>query len=198
MGERRRWKSLLEWVAGADSIILVVCGVLLVVDGNLRIGRAAAGTASAFRVLMGSAELTLAIILLWATVSRWAKWIPALTALAILKALFSLRTGRMFSFPDRPLPRTETATFILIAGAILALTWRFIDHKPKPQERVGLLVVLVSTFPLVSFSAHSDIQIVSLLLGMAVLGLIRWRLTHRRHERPGASIGAQTSSPDRQ
>ena len=160
----------------------------VVLDGNRRLAETILEGVSGKRVLVGGAELALATMLLWRTVSRWAKWVPGIMGLGALRACGSLLTDE---FHNRPLSRIESGLFIVYAVATLAFTLGYHSRKPKGFEKSALLTFMISTFPYIMSamayprSGPSPIAIASVTIGVAILGLAR--LGVGRHRKRASS-----------
>ena len=172
---------ILDCAAKLEAILLVPILGLTVVDRSRRLGEIILEGVSGKHVLVGGAELALATILLWKTVSRRAKWVPGIMGLGALRACGSLLTGE---FQNRPLSRMEFGLFIAYAVATLAFTFRYSSHKPKGFEKIALLVFMISTFPYIMYAGthptgNSLVAIASITLGVAALGLAWVRVARR-------------------
>ena len=77
---------ILDCAAKLEAILLVPILGLMVLDGNRRLAEIILEGVSGKRLLVGGAELVFATVLLWKTVSRWARWVPGLTFFGTLRA----------------------------------------------------------------------------------------------------------------
>jgi hypothetical protein len=179
---------ILDCLAKLEPILLVPILGLIVADGNRRLGEIIIEGVSGKRVLVGSAEIALATLLLWKTVSRWARWVPAFMVLGALRAGGSLLTGE---FQNRSLSRMESGLFIVYAVATLGFTFRYHSRQPKGFEKAALLIFMISTFPIIMFAgiyprkSTPPLAIASVTIGVAALGLAR--LGVRRHRTSATS-----------
>lgn len=179
MLRKRIFREGLDYVVNIEPVVIVPLIGLVLFDGNRRIGTVVLDRFLAKHAALGAVELLLGAILLWATVSRWAKWVPAFVCLAALKATFSVWSGTMFSFPDKPIPRVEAALVALCGGAVALLTWQFVTREPEGHEKVALFMFVLSTFPLLFFRACPLVAVVSLSLGLAALVFSRVKSCRR-------------------
>lgn len=181
---------ILDCVARLEAILLVPILGLIVLDGNRRLSEIVIEGVSGKRVLVGSAELALATILLWKTVSRWAKWVPGIMGLGALRACASLLTG---GFQNRPLSRIESGLFILYAVATLAFTLGYHSRQPNGVEKAALLIFMISTFPIFMYAgidprrSPPPLAIMSVTIGVAALGLARLGVGRHRKRATSAT-----------
>jgi hypothetical protein len=133
--------------------------------------------------LVGGAELALATLLLWTTVSRWAKWVPGFMVLGSLRACGPLLTGRIPAYHPQPVSRIETGLFMVYALLTFALTRQYVSRKPKGFEKVALLVFMMGATQAVMLDrAYPVVAIVCVTIAVAALGLA-WRGVGRRVKR---------------
>jgi hypothetical protein len=170
---------LLERAGQMEAILLVPLVALLAADGNRRVSAAILEQLSVASLVFGSVELFVGIVLLWKTVNRWAKWIPSFALLGCIKALASLSSGRKFSFPNEPYPRSEAAVVVLFSLLAGALTWRYVSRTPTRLEGVGLLALLVSTFPVLFFGDYPVVMATSVAVGLLAMALARFESSRR-------------------
>jgi hypothetical protein len=78
-----------------------------------------------------------------------------------------------------PVPRIETGLFIMYALAAGALSWTYATRKPEAFEKVGLLVFIISTFPILTFTAYPTVVVTGVTIGAGVLGFARLRVERR-------------------
>lgn len=187
-------KSVVGCVAEADAVLLVPITALILFLGNLEISMCLREGATVGRLLLGGAGLAVGTLVLWATVTRWARWVPAFMGMGALKALYSTFAGTMFSFPDRPLSRVFAALAVVCAGLAAILSWRFVDNKPEGREKAALLVFMVSTYPVLFFDKYPVVLVVSAVAALSALALGRLTSTsnrapesRKRRSRAGAS-----------
>ncbi len=170
---------VLDCASKLEAILLVPAVALLIGFGNLQLAKFLLEGASLRYFLIGSGELILGSILLWTTVTRWAQWVPGIMRLGALRAFISLWTGTIPGYHPTPVPRIETAFFIVYAVAAGALSWRYSWRRPKEFEKVSLMVFIISTFPILFLDRYPTFVLVSVTFGVAVLGLARLKRVRR-------------------
>ena len=181
--------SAIAWLGEVDAVLLVPITALLLGLGNLEVALYVRGDATFGRLVLGGAGLAVGTLVLWATVTRWARWVPAFMGMGALKALYSTFAGTMFSFADRPLARALAASVVVCAGLAAMLSWGFVRHKPEGRERVALLLFMVSTYPVLFFDRYPVVLLVSAAAGLSALAFGRLGPTSR-----GAAGGRRCAS----
>jgi hypothetical protein len=130
---------LKRFVVGLCSVIVVFALV-----GGLAFvtGRAHPEGGLAYK-LVGAAVTVAAIIVLGATVRRWAKWFFAVCFLMAVKAFFALVFGYTVSQPRLTVDRALAASVLALILAMLFLSYRYVLHPPHSTiESVGLVVAV--------------------------------------------------------
>ena len=162
-------------IADLDSILLVLGTALLLLVGAFELEMVLDGSASALRLLLVIPALVFGVFLLYITAARWARFVPAFMGLGALRALYSVVTGTMFSFPDRPFSRVSSASAVLTAGLAAVLSWRFVDHKPKGRQPACLVLFLVSAVSALFLQKHPTAAIAGVVVALSALAVARTR-----------------------
>jgi hypothetical protein len=84
--------------------------------------------------------------ILLVTVRHWARWFPAVCALAAAKALFALLFGFTISQPRLVTNRPLVFVILLLLAAIVVLSYRFVLRPPRNRLESLTLVGAVMGF----------------------------------------------------
>ena len=171
--------KIVRWIGSLEAIILVPIVFVSTFHTAIRISSILTEAVSFRLIVLTCAEISLTVLLLWATVSRWAARTSPLLFLAALRAAASLALGREVSYHRYPIPRAESTAALLffLAGGILTL--RYFSQEPRTWERVGLVAYIMLSLPIISRGGHVTFAIVSASLGLVSLATT-WVLCGRK------------------
>jgi len=167
----------LRRIGSAEPILLAPLVLICTFDTAVRISAILTDGASGRRLVLAGPELSITVLLLWITVSRWAGRVAPLLFLAALRAVFSFLIGTEISYHRYSIPPAESAAaalFFVIGGT---LTLRYISRKPSDWEKVALVTYVVFSLPIINRAGHVSVAVASATTGLVaitVAPLLHW------------------------
>ena len=155
----------------AGFLVVAVAGAGV---SSLRAGAPAFGQ---YGLLASWSMLTLATIVMFWTVNRWAPYVPAFFVFpALFKSLALILIGPNphSSISSNRLTRLDAAELLVYCVVVIAFTWRFVGNRPAPTtfvDRLALTFFVLATLKQVVTSYHWPP--LPLISGLAAL-LIAW------------------------
>jgi hypothetical protein len=167
-------------VAGFIVVALAVAGVSSLPAGAPAFGK--------YGLLASWSMLTVAGIIMFLTVNRWAPYVPAF---CVFPAAFKSAVLILIEpNPHTSIPRTEALELLVYCVAVIALTWRFVGHRPAPTtlaDRLALTLFALGAVKQTVTTYHWPP--LPLISGLAAL-FVAWLISRREsgqtlHMAPG-------------
>jgi hypothetical protein len=130
-------------IAGFAVLVLAFAGVSSLPEGAPAFGQ--------YALLASLSMLTVATIVMFWTVNRWAPYVPGFFFFpAIFKCVTLILIGPNphSSISSNRLTRSDAAELLVYCVVVIALTWRFMSNRPAPTtfvDRLALTFFVLAT-----------------------------------------------------